>query len=212
MSSLNEKQLEKLSSLIGIGAEEASRALSTWLGRKVNVQVEQLREVSLESAVEQLGPIAEIACACCMRVTGELSGQLLFGFDDSSGLILCDTLLNREAASKAWGELEISSAMETTNIVGCAFLNSLADIFPKREPHSDPNQNSMESTWIPSPPIFIRDFAAAIMQFALLDQASEFDSVLVAQTKFTIDATPIRWQLLLIPDANVLVHLAETLV
>jgi chemotaxis protein CheC len=147
-----------------------------------------------------------------MRVTGDLSGQLLFGFDDPSGLILCDTLLNRDSASETWGELEISSAMETTNIVGCAFLNSLADIFPKREHLNDRIENSNDSTWIPSPPIFIRDFAAAIMQFALQDQASEFDSVLVAQTKFTIDGTPIRWQLLLIPDANVLVHLTETLV
>lgn len=212
MNSLNPQQLEKLSSLIEVGAAEASRALSTWLGRNVNVQVEHLREVSLESAVEQLGPSAEVACACCMRVTGDLSGQLLFGFDDRSGLILCDTLLSRDAASETWGELEISSAMETTNIVGCAFLNSLADIFPKREHSNDPIENSTDSTWIPSPPIFIRDFAAAIMQFALQDQASEFDSVLVAQTKFTIDGTPIRWQLLLIPDANVLVHLAETLV
>jgi hypothetical protein len=49
------------------------------------------------------------------------------------------------------------------------------------------------------------------MQFALMDQASLFDTVLLAQTKFTINGAPVKWQLLLIPDAEVIARLAEIL-
>jgi len=211
MNSLNGQQLETLTSYIRVGASDASRALSTWLERNVGVSVEQLSQVSLETAAEQLGPVDETVCACCMRVSGGISGQLLLGFNDASGLMLCDTLLSRETPGTAWGELEISAAMETTNIVGCAFLNSLSGIFPALNPDQDLGDPSGASTWIPSPPVFVRDYAAAIMQFALMDQVCEFDAVLVAQTKFTIDDMPIGWRLLLIPDAQVLDHLARTL-
>jgi chemotaxis protein CheC len=211
MNALNQHQLKTLTSYIRIGASDASKALSTWLGREVLVSVDHLEQVSLETAAEQLGQADDTVCACCMRVSGGISGQLLLGFDDASGLLLCDTLLTREIPSVTWGELEISAAMETTNIVGCAFLNSLSNVFPASDTSKDLSETKGDTTWIPSPPIFVRDYAAAIMQFALMDQACEFDAVLVAQTKFAIDGMPIGWRLLLIPDATVLNHLAGTI-
>jgi hypothetical protein len=44
-----------------------------------------------------------------------------------------------------------------------------------------------------------------------MDQASAFETVLVAQTKFTIDEIPIAWRLLLVPDAKILDQLARAL-
>ncbi|MFN7332983.1 MAG: chemotaxis protein CheC [bacterium] len=211
MNSLNTQQLETLASYIRVGASDASQALSTWLGRHVHVSLEQLNQVSFEMATELLGPADAIVGACCMRVSGGISGQMLLGFDDRSGLELCDTLLTRESRSESWGEIEISAATETTNIVGCAFLNSLARVFPATDSYQEADRISPDSTWIPTPPVFIRDFAAAIMQFALTDQVCEFDTVLVANAQFSIDAMPIAWRLLLIPDAKVLDHLARNL-
>jgi chemotaxis protein CheC len=211
MNSLNVHQLESLASSIGAGASQASQALSTWLGRNVQVLVEQLEQVSLEAATEQLGQAEKVACACCMQVTGKLGGQLLLGFDDASGLMLCDILLARETQSDTWGELETSAATETTNIIGCAFLRSIADAFPVDPPSEQEQSGNAKPTWAPSPPVFVRDYAASIMQSVLMDQASEFDPVLVAQTTFSIDGMPINWRLLLIPDAEMLRTLARTL-
>ena len=211
MNEFTPQQLDQLSNFIRVGSTEASRALSTWLNKDVQVWVEQLQQASLETAVEQLGPVAEIVCACCMRVSGGINGQLMLGFDDASGLMLCDMLLAQERTSKEWGEIEISAAMETTNIVGCAFLNSLSLVFPKSPELAATSETPACTTWIPTPPVFVRDYAAAIMQFALMDQASLFDTVLLAQTRFTIDGTPVKWQLLLIPDAEVIARLAEIL-
>jgi chemotaxis protein CheC len=211
MKLLTQPQLERLTYYIRVGASDASAAMSAWLGRSVDVSVEQLELVSLETAANQLGPENETVCICCMRVSGRVSGQLLFGFDDKSGLMLCDALLTRKSSSESWGEIEISAAMETTNIVGCAFLNSLSQIFPTSDFDDQDEESKIDRTWIPSPPTFGRDFAAAIMQFALIDQACEFDAILIAQTNFFIEKEPIGWRLLFIPDAHVLHLLARTL-
>ena len=170
--------------------------------------MERMEQVSLEVATELLGPVDSTVCACCMRVSGGVIGQLILGFDDASGLMLCDALLPRETESSEWGELEVSAAMETTNIVGCAFLNALSQIFPISKPADGGSENA---TWIPSPPVFVRDYAASIMQFALIDQASEFDQVLVAKTEFTMDGTAVGWRLLLVPDAASLDRLSRDL-
>lgn len=206
MTTLSEQQLETLSEICRYGAEDASEALSKWLGREIRVLVENVEQATMEVAAELLGPADTTVCACCMRVAGGLNGQLLLGFDDASGLMLCDALLARTSPATEWGELETSAAMETTNIVGCAFLNALAKVFPASTHHSD---NADEPSWIPTPPMFVRDFAASIMQFALVDQTCSFDQVLIAKTQFTIDSTPIGWRLLLIPDAESLERMAR---
>jgi chemotaxis protein CheC len=208
MISLTEQQLDSISMIVRFGATDASRALSSWLGREVRVSLDRLQQVSLEKATELLGPVDAAVCACCMQVSGGVNGWLLLGFDDASGWMLCDALLPRETKSSEWGELEVSAAMETTNIVGCAFLNALSQIFPQPEFIAGSNDST---SWIPTPPVFVRDYAAAIMQFALVDQACAFDQVFVTQTEFSIDGTPVGWRLLLVPDAESLDRLSRSL-
>ena len=66
-----------------------------------------------------------------MGLTGRLTGQILLVFEDRSGLALADLLLHQPVGTTtAWGELEQSAAKETTNIVGCAYLNALAAHLP----------------------------------------------------------------------------------
>jgi chemotaxis protein CheC len=211
MMKLNQEQLERLTSYIRLGASNASVALSTWLERDVRISMDQLEQVPLEMAHTQLGTVDEIVAACCMRITGGIRGLLILGFDDTSGLTLCDTLLARKERSTQWGELEVSAVMETTNIAGCAVLNSLYESFPKKEIPGDLQTSVERESWIPTPPTFVRDYAASIMQFAIMDQACDLEDVLVSNTTFTVDGLPIRWRLLLIPDAVVLRDLARTL-
>jgi len=201
MKSLGPSQIERLTSLFQLGATEASKALSLWLARDANVCIERLEQLSYEAATESLGPVDATLCACIMGVTGGMTGYMMFCFDDASGLSLCDLLLGREAESDNWGELETSAATETANIVGCAYLNSLAKAFSYLDGSNERLMADSSRAWIPTPPNFVRDYAASLLEFAIMSQASEFDSVLVATTKFQIEDRPVDWNLLLIPDA-----------
>lgn len=136
----------------------------------------------------------DVVCFCLMAVSGSLTGHLILCCDDASGLSLTDLLLNRPAGTAGeWGEVEQSAALESHNIIGCAYLNSLARHLPAEE------GRALEL--IPSPPEFCRDFAESLLQAVFLDQAMSSDVVFVSRTTFELRGQPLNWTLLLVPDS-----------
>lgn len=164
-------------------------------------------ELELAEASELLGPGETLVAACVLTLSGRLDGQLLLVFEDRAGLALADLLLRRPVGtSREWGELEQSAADETANIVGCALLNSLAAHLPLPEgPSAGP------APLTPSPPEFRHEFAASLMEFALMDQAMTSDRVVVARTRFTAEGRDLRWWLLLVPGPDSLARLNSAL-
>ncbi len=113
------------------GAEAASLALSKWLGAEVRLTISEVDLVELDRAAELLGPPDALVAACAMGLTGQLTGSILLVFEDRSGLALVDLLLHQPiGTTTSWGDLEQSAAKETTNIVGCAYVNALAAHLP----------------------------------------------------------------------------------
>lgn len=201
---LSEPQLRTMTFLFRRGAEEASAALTRWLGRSARITVEQIEQLPPQEATGVLGDSESPLCFCVMALRGHVTGQLILGFDDASGLMLADLLLNYPpGTSKEWGEVERSAALETANIVGCAYLNSLA-----RFASGGPDASA---DWLPSPPRFARDFPEALMQFALMDQTIALERVFLTRTQFRIDDSPVNWSLLFVPDAASLEPLRELL-
>jgi chemotaxis protein CheC len=201
---LAEEQLAALTTLFRHGSDDASLALSRWLGRTSRISVEQVEQVPLGEATEVLGDADSPVCFCAMQLMGRVTGQLILVFDDASGLGLADLLLGQPLGTSAeWGELEKSAALETANIIGCTYLNSLARCFPEKD--------DSEQELVPTPPKFARDFAESLMQFALMNQAMASDTVFLTRTEFRIEDAPVNCNLLFIPDAQCLVSLREML-
>ncbi|MGF1579629.1 MAG: chemotaxis protein CheC [Gemmataceae bacterium] len=201
---LNPSQLQLLETSFHQGAAEASEAFSKWTGKPSTIRVESVEQLPLADATGVLGLGGEPICFVAMEMKGRLTGQLLFGFEEASGLALADLLLGQALGeSQEWGELETSAALETTNILGCAFLNSLARVLPWAP--EGPTE------LIPSPPIFARDFPDSLIQFALMGQAMVSDHVLLARTEFHINETPVDWNLLFVPDAESMSELRSML-
>lgn len=201
---LTDQQLAALTIYFRHGAEDASMALARWLGRSARVSVEQVEQSPLSEATALLGDQEQPVCCCAMRLRGRVTGQLILVFDDASGLALADLLLGKTlGASTEWGDVEQSAALETANIIGCAYLNSLARCFPETGEESH--------ALVPTPPKFARDFPESLMQFALMQQAMATDLVFLTRTEFQIDDAPVNWNLLLVPDFECLSVLREML-
>jgi chemotaxis protein CheC len=174
------------------------------LDRPARVTVEQVEQLTLTAACDELPDAEREICCCVMGLSGRMSGQLLMAFDDASGLALADLLLAKSiGTSTRWGEIERSAAQETANIIGCAYLNSLARCFPAADGEPD--------DLLPSPPKFVRDFAEALLEFALMDQAAASDVVFLTRNEFCIEDAPVRCQLILVPGAQYLAELQEML-
>lgn len=205
---LSENQKRLLAAIFGRGAEDASEALSRWLGRPVRVAVSAVAQVDLDEASEVLGPSDTLVAACPMELSGVLTGQLILVFEDRSGLATVDLLLHQPiGTTTAWGELEQSAAKETANIVGCAYLNSLAAHLPAIASDADAARTAL----LPGPPGFRHEFAASLLQFALMDQATLSDRLLVINSTFSTEEARLDWSLLFVPSGASLETLRHSL-
>jgi chemotaxis protein CheC len=192
------------------GAESASQALSKWLGHEVLLTISEVEQVDLARATEVLGPAETLVAACSMGITGPLRGQILLIFEDRAGLALVDLLLNQPLGTTAeWGALEQSAAQETTNIVGCAYLNALAAHLPGKLSRDVPTGEEL----VPTPPTFVHEFAGSLLEFALMEQALELDQVLLVHSSFAAGRQDLdlNWTLLFVPDCASLTALASAL-
>lgn len=189
---LTDVQKRWLTEVFGRGASGAAEALSRWLGRPVELTVGRVEDIDPADASELLGPGEELVAACAMSVAGGLEGSILLVFNDQSGLALADLLLRQEPGTATdWGELERSAACETANIVGCAYLNALAGWLP-----------AGGGPILPGPPVFRHEFAASLLEFALMDQAAASDRILLINTSFGAESHRLDWSLLFAPDAT----------
>ena len=128
---LNDPQRHLLRMIFDRGADAASQALSKWLGQEIHLTVSEVELVELAQVTDLLGPPEALVAACTMGLIGRLTGLILLVFEDTSGLALVDLLLRHPVGTTTdWGDLEQSAAKETTNIVGCAYVNALATHLP----------------------------------------------------------------------------------
>jgi chemotaxis protein CheC len=214
---LTDTQRNLLRLIFDRGAEGASQALSKWLDEEIHLAISEVELVDLARVAELLGPADSLVAACIMGLTGQLTGLILLVFEDCSGLALVDLLMHQPVGTTTgWGELERSAAKETTNIVGCAYVNALATHLPGvGAPDADQPEKTRAGggELVPTPPIFVQEFAGSLLQFALMEQAMELDQVLLIHSQFQAgkQGLNLNWTLLFIPSRNSLHALAASL-
>lgn len=202
-TTLTSSQLRLLETIFTNGAEDASRALSKWLHSDIQLFVGEVASVPLARATEILGSVDELVVACLMGLEGRLTGQIVFAIGDEVGLSLVDLLLCRPVGTETeWTELAESAVMETANIVCCSYLSSLMHHLPER---------NHEGTVTPTPPQFIRDYIASLLQALFIEQAMTSDNVLLVRNAFERDQKRFTCHLLFVPDASCLAELAASL-
>lgn len=200
---LREDQLRLLTTIFSKGAEDASRAMSKWLRGGVHLSVDDVKQIPFHEVAGMIDHPDELLSACVMDLRGRMTGKLVLAFDDPSGLALADILMDQPTGTaKQWTELEKSAARETTNILGCAYLNSLVGHLPAF---------GEESELIPSPPELHRDYAASLFESLLIDQLMVSDQVLLIRTGFERNGMKLHWQLILLPDLESFERIVDSL-
>ena len=75
--------------------------------------------------------------------------------------------------------------METGNILGCAYVSALARLVGQ-DLH-------------PSPPWFIQDFGASVVQQALMTQAATGNSLMLCDIGFHRNGGKLDWRIIFVP-------------
>ena len=193
MSTLNDLQLDALRELANIGSGTAATALSSMLGRPVDVSVPSARALPLAEAVEATGDPEAEANAVVIPVIGDLTGVVLLLFTPEDAAGIC-RLLGVEPDSE-WAE---SALGEIGNIVGTSYMNAMGAM------------TGLEME--PDPPLAARDMLGALVASVVMDQLDgTSDTTLLLDSELLVEGESCSMSFLLVPAAGGVQVLLERL-
>lgn len=192
MSRYTDTQLDALRELANIGSGTASTALSSLLGRSVDISVPSAFVLPMAEAVGSIGPAESEVTGVVLGIVGELPGSVLLLFTPKDAALMCG-LLGVEAGS----EFGVSALMEIGNIVGASYINALGQMI------------GMELE--PSPPAAATDMLGAIVESVLAERAGAGDIALLLDSDLVVEGEDCSVSFLLVPDQGGVDQMLERL-
>ena len=183
MTRYTDIQLDALRELANIGSGNASTALSTMLGRSVDISVPSAFMLPMAEAVGAIGDPEAEATGVVLGVVGDMPASVLLLFTPRDAELMCG-LLGVESGT----EIGVSALMEIGNIVGTSYINALAEM------------TGMDLE--PAPPGAATDMLGAIVESVLATQAHAGDVALMLDSDLQVEGEDCSVSFLLVPDAG----------
>jgi chemotaxis protein CheC len=186
-------QLDALRELANVGSGHAGTALSSLLGRPVDISVPSALALPLAEAVEAAGDPEAPVTAVVLPVVGDLGGVvlLLFGPED---VLTLSALLGVEPGT----EVGDSAIGEIGNILGTSYINSLAGM------------TGVEIE--PGPPQVGSDMLGALVASVVMSQLDgSSDATLMLDSALEVEGEACSLSFLLVPAAGGVQVLLERL-
>ncbi|MGI8781864.1 MAG: chemotaxis protein CheC [Solirubrobacteraceae bacterium] len=177
----NDLQLDALRELANIGSGTASTALSTMLGRAVDISVPTAAALPFAEAVDAVGPAERLVTGVVIGVHGDMQATVLLLLGTGDAATICSLLgvdPDDEMAASALGEIG--------NIVGTSYINALGAM------------TGLEME--PEPPQSATDMLSAIVATVLAGRASGDDIALVLDSDLTVEGEDCSMSFLLVPS------------
>src|SRR3954453_10671006 len=181
MTEYTDMQLDALRELANIGSGTASTALSSMLGRSVDISVPAARVLPMADAVGTIGDPEAEATAVVLSVVGDMGASVLLLFAPNDAALMCG-LLGVEAGT----ELGESALQEIGNIVGTSYINALAEM----------TGMALE----PTPPATATDMLGAMVQTVLAERAGASNVALLLDSKLLVEGEDCAVSFLLVPE------------
>jgi chemotaxis protein CheC len=174
-------QLDALRELANIGSGTASTALSSMLGRSVDISVPNALVLPMGEAVGAIGNAEDDVTGIVLGVFGDMAATVLLLVSPRHAALMCGML--GLPPDSEYGE---SALMEIGNIVGSSYINALAGM----------TGMSLE----PTPPALATDMLAAIVESVLATRAHAGDVALLLDSDLTVEGEDCSVSFLLVPD------------
>jgi chemotaxis protein CheC len=181
VSQYSDLQLDALRELANIGSGNASTALSSMLGRSVDISVPAARVLPMAEAVGAIGNPEAEATGVVLGVVGDMGAAVLLLFTPRDAELMCG-MLGVEAGT----EIGESALQEIGNIVGTSYINALAQM------------TGMEIE--PTPPGVATDMLGAIVQSILAAQSGAADMALLLDSELVVENEDCSVSFLLVPE------------
>ena len=179
----SDQQLDALRELANIGSGTAATALSTMLGRPIDVSVPAALALPLADAVDAAGPADSPVTAVVLPIFGDVDAIVLLLFPPEDAAALC-SLLGVEADT----EVGLSALGEIGNILGSAYVGALGMM------------TGLEIE--PAPPESATDMLGAIVATVLATGAAESDIALMLDSDLYVEGEACSLSFMLVPSRD----------
>lgn len=181
---LTDMQLDGLREISNIGSGTAATALSSMLGRDVDLKVPRALALDLADAVEAVGSPEDEVTAVVLGVIGDLDATVVLLFDPASAVTVC-TLLGVDPDDS---EMALSALGEIGNILGSSYIGAMGQMA------------GLELE--PRPPLAIADMLGAIVASALASTAMDTDLALLLDSEMLVEGAECTFGVLFVPTAD----------
>lgn len=183
--------LDLLKEIGNIGAGHAATAMSSMIGRTVDMKVPRVQIIPFDAVTELVGGSDTVVAAVFFRIEGDAPGSIYFMLPLAQAARLIKQLTGKplDTLQPPYDEFGMDALQEIGNILAGSYISSLAD-FTKLHMH------------VSVPAIGI-DMAGALLDYGLIELSREGTDAIVIDTSFFESAeknTAIKAQVLLLPD------------
>ncbi|HEX2944690.1 MAG TPA: chemotaxis protein CheC [Clostridia bacterium] len=184
---LNNLQLDVLKEIGNIGAGNAATALAKLLNRKVDMDVPRAKILGFTEVSEVLGGAELPVVGILLKVSGDLTGNIMFILQHKAASMLVNMLMCRPLDElHDFTEMDISALKEIGNILAGSYLSALSSL--------------TNLTIMPSVPDLAIDMAGAILSVPAIEFGKVGDTVLYIETEFSEGFEKVVGDFFLVPD------------
>lgn len=180
------ESIQLLRGLFASATHDASVAVCRWTDDLIRLNLDEVRELPLADVCNALGIADQRLIMVTIEVANVIGGTMVLLFDEQNARRMVASLLDAPHPRNApWTDMEKSALTETGNILACSYLNAITRL--------------IDRPLVPTPPSFIQDYGASVVEQALTGQAMTADSALICRAGFQYEGEKLDWFLLFIP-------------
>lgn len=195
---LSSMHLDVLKEIGNIGSGNAATSLAEMLNIMVDITVPNVKLLEFNDAVEFLGGPENIVIGMLVRLSGDISGMMLYVIQEAFAANLSKSILGKESFSiMELDEMDSSLISEVGNIMSASYVNAIA---------------SLSGMFIDiSVPSLCVDMAGAILSVPAIEFSQIGDKVLFIDDSFVMGDNEVRSNMILVPELASLNKLFGTL-
>jgi len=181
MTTFSDMQLDALRELANIGSGNAGTALSTMLGKSVDISVPTAAALPLAEAVAIAGEPDELRYGVVVPVVGDFEAIVVLLFPEEDARTLCGIYGIEPSTPDGYSMLG-----EVGNILGTNYINVLAQMAGM----------ALE----PDPPQVVEDMLGSILSTVLIGRGEDVEEALILDSDLLVEDENCSLSFLLLPN------------
>jgi len=197
---LNDVHLDVLKEIGSIGTGNAVTAISSLLNKKVQMNIPEVNLVEFSDIADFVGGPENILVGVLVGISSDINGMMMFLVDMKTAKLLATSVLAGMGGAnegEEFGELELSTIAEISNIMAGSYLGSLSGLT---------NLKIRQSV-----PMLSIDMAQALLSVPAIEFGKMADHVLYINSSFKVENVDVAGYFILVPDEESFVKIMSSL-